>query len=245
MSNREIRRPHGASTCFLLIHGFCDTTDAMVTLADYLEKHQIASYSVLLAGHGTSPENLASTTWSEWYESVVNGLEKVLAWEYQQTIVAGLSLGSALSLLLAAKQKSMDGIVLLAPLIKLDSIALKFLPLLKHLMSFRSVDVEEAQQPYDVKRFKYNREPLSAYEELQKLTKSVREHLPQVTVPTLIIQGTKDTTLNPDYAEEAYQEISAEEKKLLMLPGAEHVITCHPSRKKAYPEILDFVNSIK
>lgn len=245
MSNRETRRPHGASTCFLLIHGFCDTTDAVVTLADYLEENKIASYSVLLAGHGTSPENLASTTWRDWYESAASGLGKVLAWEYQQTIVAGLSLGAALSLLLAAKEESMDGIILLAPLIQLDSIALKFLPLLKHLMSFRSVDVEESQKPYDVKRFKYDREPLSAYEELQKLTKAVREHLPQVTVPTLIIQGTNDNTLNPDHAKEAYQEISAKQKDLLMLPGAEHVITCHPSRKKAYPAIIDFIDSIK
>ena len=111
-------------------------------------------------------------------------------------------------------------------------------------MKWREIDVEAAQRVYDVKRFKLSKEPISAYHELFKLQKVTRKSLNNVVIPTIIVQGTEDKTIDPVSGQIAFDGISSEIKELHMIEGAEHVISCHPKRTEAYPHILKFVEKI-
>lgn len=237
-------RPEGASVAFLLVHGFCAAPNEMATLGAYLDKLGIASFAVQITGHGTLPENLRSTSWMDWFSSVQLGLEEVKSWNMKHVFVAGLSMGGALSLMLASERNDIDGLVLLAPAIMIPGLLPKLVPLLKFFWKYRAIDVIAAQEIYDVKRMKYDREPLSAYHELFKLQKEVRKSMTNVTVPTLILQGLKDRTINPDNGKLALDGISSMDKKLHLIQGAEHVITCHPTRNIAYPIVREFVERI-
>jgi len=182
---------------FLLVHGFSAAPDELRTLAQFLESQNIASFAVRVAGHSTSPDDLKRNTWSDWYNSVRDGFTLVKSWNPIHLLVAGFSMGGALSVLLAYDVRGVDGLVLLAPALKIGGVLPKLVPLLKHFVSDREVDFVRAQEPYEIKRTKYSREPVSTYHELFKLQKKARQNLRRITIPTVIIQGTNDRTINP------------------------------------------------
>jgi carboxylesterase len=188
-------RPEGANVAFLLIHGFCAGPDEMKTFADLLTSKGIASFSVQLAGHGTKPEDLEGTTWEDWYKSAEDGLTYVKTWNPEYLLIAGISMGGAISLMLAEKNEGINGLILFAPAIDLEGILPKFVPILKHFMKEREIDVVKAQEQYDVKRTKYAREPVWAYHELIKLQKEARKSMKNVTIPILIFHGSEDKSM--------------------------------------------------
>ena len=237
-------QPEGANIAFLLVHGLAASSDELATLGQYLVEKGYASFAVQLTGHGTTPEDFKSTSWQDWYESAKKGLEVVRSWNPDYTFIAGLSMGGLLSILLASEENEIDGLVLIGTALQVPGILPKFLPVLKYFKKWREIDVEQAQLVYDVKRFKYHKEPLSAYQELFSLQKVATKRLSEVTIPTIVLHGTKDKTIDPISGRIAYDNISSENKELHMIEGAEHVISCHPTRTEAYPLILKFIERI-
>ncbi|MHA1740608.1 MAG: alpha/beta hydrolase [Candidatus Thorarchaeota archaeon] len=237
-------RPEGARIGFLLIHGFCGNPQDMVSLAEMLRNHDIASFSVTLAGHSTTPEDLALNDEEAWYNSASEALDYVKSWGLSHVFVAGLSLGGLITLDLSIRRPDMTGIVLLSPAIKFGGVLGKLVPIVRRAMPYRKVDLSYLTELYDLPRTRYDREPLIAIERLLKYAKRIRKQLRKVTVPTLIIQSGADKTVNPKGAVYAFNRISSDIKELHMIAGAEHVITCHPARSQAYPLILDFVKRL-
>ncbi len=238
------RRPNGARIAFLLIHGFAAHVDELETLGEYLEENNLASFSVGIAGHGTSPEDLAETNRHNWYDSAREGLEYVLSWKNEATFVSGLSMGGLLTLALAAREEGIDGIIPISPAIKFGGFLARLIPVLKHFIPYRKVDLTKMPEMYAVMRFKYDRDPLVSIEELLVLAKEVREELSEVDCPALILQSGEDKTVDPRGAELVFNGISSDYKKLRLVAGAEHVLTCHRTRHQAYPMILDFVREV-
>ncbi|TFG34294.1 alpha/beta fold hydrolase [Candidatus Thorarchaeota archaeon] len=234
----------GANVAFLLVHGFCAAPDEMATLGDFLSERNISSFAVQISGHNTTPEELRHTSWQDWYKSIVDALEYIKAWSVEFIFVAGISMGGALSALLASENEGIDGLVLIAPALKIDGVLPKLVPFLKYIVKDRKIDIIKSQEKYDIKRTKYSKEPISAYHELFKLQQAVRQRLPRITIPTLIIQGTNDKTINPKNGQFAFNKISSIDKQLHLIEGAEHVIPCHPSRNDAYPLIEEFTKRI-
>jgi carboxylesterase len=216
----------------------------MRTLAQYLESSGIASFAVRLAGHGTSPSELKKVHWNDWYNSVFDGLMLVKSWNPIHIFVAGFSMGGALAAVLASMRNDIDGLVLIAPALKIYGVLPRFVPILKHVLKDRKIDVVKSQEKYDIKRSKYTEEPISAYHELFKLQKRARESLSNIATPTIIILGTNDKTINPVNAKIAFEGIRSEIKELHMIDGAEHVIPCHWTRVQAYIFINDFIGRV-
>jgi carboxylesterase len=238
------RRPEGARTAFLLIHGFGAHVDEVGTLGEFLEGHDIASFAVSIAGHGTKPEDLAETSHHDWYTSAKSGLEHVQSWGLDNTFVSGLSMGGLLTLALAARVEEIDAIVPMSPAVEFGGFLGKLVPVIKYFMPYRKVDLTTMPEMYDVMRFKYERDPLASIQELLTLAKEVKHELSNITCPTLILQSELDKTVDPVGAEIVFQKIGSETKRLHLVPRAEHVLTCHPARHQAYPLILDFVDEV-
>ncbi len=238
-----IRRPDGANVAFLLIHGFGADVDELASLGIELEERGIASFAVSVAGHGTSPEDLATKTKQDFYDSVLTGLDLIRSWNSRYIFIAGLSMGGTLTLLLAAKEKDIDGIVVFSPAVKMGGI-LRLLPIIKRFKKFRSVDLSYIPKMYDLPRKKYDRDSSNAAHEVMKLTSEVRKNLPKVTVPTLVIQSGADKTIDPSNGQYVYDSVNSIDKSLHVIEGAEHVITCHPTRQEAYPLVFKFIERI-
>jgi carboxylesterase len=237
-------RPDGANVAFLLIHGFLAAPDELQTFAQLLEEKGIAYFSVQLPGHGTKPEDLKGITWKDWFKAAQEALDYLQSWETKYVFLAGISMGGAISIMLASQNDGIDGMVLFAPAMKIDGILPKLVPVLKYVMKDREIDVVKVQEQYDVKRTKYAKEPVWIYHELFKLQKVARRQMEHVVIPTIIIHGTADKTINHKYGQLVYDSIKSEDKQIFLIEGGEHVIPCHHTRSEAYPHVKEFISRI-
>ncbi len=237
-------RPEGASTAFLIVHGFAAGIDQVASLADFLNGHSIASFSVSLAGHDGIPESLAKVSHLDWYDSVKAGYDEVKSWNPEHFFVAGLSLGGALSLRLVTKERDIDGLVAMSPAVYRKGVIHKFLPILKRVMSYRKIDLSYIPEMYDIHYSRVDREPLSVLLELFKVMKEVQSVLHEVELPTVVIQSGADKTIDPGNGPYVFERIASKDKELHIIEKAEHVITCHAKRFEAFEIIQQFVQRI-
>jgi carboxylesterase len=86
----------------LLLHGFTATPEEVRPLGDALARAGFPVRAPRLAGHATTPDDLARTGWRDWVASAEDALAALRA-EASRTAIAGASLGSLLALLLAAR----------------------------------------------------------------------------------------------------------------------------------------------
>ncbi|MGO9876730.1 MAG: alpha/beta hydrolase [Acidimicrobiia bacterium] len=100
--------PHGA----LVLHGFTGTPQSMRGLAEAFAAGGFAVELPLLPGHGTSVDDLATTTFAEWLQAVSHAYEELAA-RCERVVVAGLSMGATLAARLAARQAEVAGLIVI------------------------------------------------------------------------------------------------------------------------------------
>jgi carboxylesterase len=112
--------PHGA----LVLHGFTGTPQSMRGLASALAGAGFAVELPLLPGHGTSPEDMATTGWDDWAAAAEAAYEKLSA-NCDRVVVVGLSMGGTLTAWLATRHREIAGIVVVNGLIEPAAPALR------------------------------------------------------------------------------------------------------------------------
>ena len=144
----------GGPVGFLLIPGLGGTPAEMRFLAQGLARAGNTVLCPMLAGHGSSEEELTATTWQDWYTSVEAAHDR-LKTHCDVVLVGGLSAGAILALHLAEQRPSeIDGMTLFSPTLWPNGWAIpwyfEFYKLVRHrwLASwFRFMEVE----PYGIK----------------------------------------------------------------------------------------------
>ena len=117
--------PGGPLGC-LLIHGFTSTPYDVRSCGEFLAERGIAAEGVLLAGHGTTPEDLARTRLPEWLDSIREAHARLRA-RVPTVYALGISL-AANFLVYLAQELSFSGLILVG------------MPLhLKHRRSYRAL----------------------------------------------------------------------------------------------------------
>ncbi|CAM5302698.1 alpha/beta fold hydrolase [Streptomyces violaceorubidus] len=102
--------------------------------ARYLAARGLTVALPLLPGHGTRWQDMQVTGWQDWYAEVDREL-RVLRERCARVFVAGLSMGGALALRLAAKHgEAVSGVVVVNPANRMHGVAQHALPLLRHLV---------------------------------------------------------------------------------------------------------------
>jgi carboxylesterase len=98
----------------LVLHGFTGNPSSMRELA---RAFAAAGYHVelpRLAGHGTAVADMVPTRWSDWSGDAERALAALTA-RCAKVVVAGLSMGGALTLWLASRHENLAGIVCINP----------------------------------------------------------------------------------------------------------------------------------
>lgn len=110
----------GGRTGVLLVHGLCGTPTEMRFIANGLARDGYTVHCPQLAGHCGSEADLKATSWQDWYQSAEDGLMH-LASQCDRVIVAGLSTGAILGLLLTARHADrIAGLTLYSPTLWLN-----------------------------------------------------------------------------------------------------------------------------
>lgn len=101
----------------LVIHGFTGNPHSLRGLATACNAAGYAVELPLLPGHGTSVDDLATTSWHDW-SAAVEAVYQSLAARVDRVVVAGLSMGGALTCWLATRHPEIAGIVCVNPAVQ-------------------------------------------------------------------------------------------------------------------------------
>ena len=228
----ESRRPdpspfflEGGPVGLLLIHGFTGSPPEMRLVGDYAHKRGYTVSGPCLPGHGTTIEDANRYSWRDWVDQVAKALTELEA-RCEQVFVGGLSLGSLLTLYLAARHPGLAGMIAYSPAIRVTDPRSWMVAVLKYVVRQLPKPVPFSVDPMTESRlWSYEAYPASAAHEAMKLIRQVKGVLPQVRCPSLIIYSTADPDIHPEAAQFTYDHIGAEDKELVTLHNCGHCIT--------------------
>jgi carboxylesterase len=207
----------------LVVHGLTSTPQSVRALAETFAERGIDVEAVLLPGHGTTPEDLESTGWEDWYEAVRTALDRLRP-RCDRLFVCGQSMGGALALLAAAREP-VDGVMSLAGFVYLRDWRLRFLPIMKRVVRWRACIGNDIADPMRRDEVCYDRMSLRTVEQLVALGHAVRADLERVDAPALVMQSRIDHVVPPDTADFIYDSIRSNDKELVRLENSYHVIS--------------------
>lgn len=226
----------------LLVHGLTSTPQSMRAVGEYLAEHGIDVEAVLLPGHGTTPEDLESTSWEDWYEAVRAGLDRLRP-RCDRLFVCGQSMGGALAMRAAALEP-VDGLITLAGFVYLRDWRVKLLPVLRRVMRWRRSIGNDIADPEAYDEVCYARMSLQTVEDLIALGRDVQPLLPDIEVPALIIQSRVDHVVPPDTADYIYDHIASRDKELVRLEHSYHVISMDYERDLVAERCVRFMRHV-
>jgi len=230
----------------LLIHGFTGAPPEMRPMGEYLAQRGLTVAGPLLAGHGTTPEDLARTTWQDWYASIEAAFQGLRP-RCEKVFVAGFSLGAVLALHLAAHHE-LAGLVLMAPALWVRDWRMGLVPVLRHFIKFVAKDTNpqhsDLTDPEAYKRFwSYDVYPAAGVYQMFLLQRLVRSELERIRLPTLIIYATKDMSIAPQSGPLIYKRIPATDKELLVLHHSGHGLVADSECELVFQQLYAWITS--
>ena len=247
----------GSGTGLLLIHGFTGSPSEMRFLGERLSAQGFTVKAILLAGHGSVPEELAKKRWEDWLRDGKDGVAELRRF-CNKVVAIGLSMGGLLALELAAGGL-VDGVVSLnAPMVLMDwrtrlvGLAKPFVHYVEKAVARQdgegpsaSYDGASSQRQEGPERFHYTKIPLAALDSLNKAIPKVRKRLGRITCPALVMQSTKDQTVHPKSAQILSRGLGNTKPEVVYWRNSGHILTLGPEREAVALEITRFVRQIE
>lgn len=224
----------------LLIHGFTGSTAEMRPMGKYFHDLGFTVHAPLLAGHGTSPDEMTQTGWKDWWQSAAEGYERLRSFGCDKIYVAGLSMGGVLALRMA-REKQVNGVISMAAPMRFKNkkahVAWLLYPFVPYQIrnDVKEPHIEEAILPYD-------RTPVKCVASLRRLIIEVRSRLHKIKTPALVIQGGQDETIYPEDAQIIMDGLGSTDKELKWYPHSSHIIVLDHDREQMFVEILAFID---
>lgn len=224
----------------------------MRPLGDALAAAGFPVRAVRLAGHGTTPDDLARTGWRDWLASAAAGLEAQRV-ETPRTVVAGISLGALLGLHLAAgRPADVTALVCGATPLRLADRrtallrSLRWVPAVRRryaVLAKRGRDISDpvlraASRSYDVM-------PLPALLSLLELRGIVRRSLRRVTQPVLVLHGRQDHAAPVSNVAYLVRHLASRQVEEHVLERSWHVLTEDVERDLVARLTIDFLSRVE
>jgi len=227
----------------LLIHGFSGSPSEMRWMGERLAKFGWTVLGVQLSGHGTTPEDMAKTRWEDWAKDAEVGVSKLK--ESCDTVIGvGLSMGGLLTLHLAILGV-IDGLVTMnAPMVLADR-RTRFARLVRPFMKYvgKSKSATTLSKPI-TDRFVYDRIPVDGLISLNRGIVQVRSKLYQIKCPALLMQSTKDFTVNPVSVQIIRKKIQQVNPVVVYWEKSGHILTLGPEREEVTLKVHEFIQQL-
>lgn len=240
-------RIRGGTRGCLLIHGFAGTPPEMRGLGEFLAARGYDVMGPLLAGHGLTPEAMASTRWPDWARSAEAAYD-ALRRDCHDVFVAGQSLGGSLALHLAATRPEVKGVITMGAMaspIFFRDWRIKVIHGLKYVVRWHiPPDDSDLGDPTAVRLLhSYARRPTVCIESLMQLLRVLDRELPRVTVPALITHGRRDRTVDVANAPHIMARLGAADKQLVWFERSGHAVTVDLEHDALYATVLNWLNA--
>jgi esterase/lipase/1-acyl-sn-glycerol-3-phosphate acyltransferase len=233
----------------LLSHGYMAAPLEVKNLALYLGKMGFWVYVPRLKGHGTSPDDLAIRAYEDWVASIDRGYA-VISSICRNVVVGGFSTGAGLALDLAARINEVAGVFAVAAPLTLKDFSSKFAPAVdiwNRIMDRAYKDgpkKEFVENKPENPHINYLRNPISGVKEIERLMDDLEAKLPDLLMPTLIVQSRRDPVVDPKGSRKIFEKIGTQEKEYILFNFDRHGILLGEGAEKVYHAIGDFVRQI-
>lgn len=194
----------------LLIHGFPGTPAEMRPIAETLHQAGWTVQGLLLPGFGPEIPTLSEKTHDDWLNAA-NEAFSALKQPYQTTLLVGYSMGAALAMQTAARHAP-DALIAISPFWKLGTFWQRLAgrmvaPFMKTMTPFKKANFADAKFRADMARIMPDADlddpdtqatirsielPLRLFGEIGRAGQGAYNAVPDITVPTLVLQGTDD-----------------------------------------------------
>ena len=238
----------------VLSHGYKSSPKEIYELATYLHKEKgLSVYGVRLAGHGTCAEDLASSTWKDWYHSYDVGYTLLQAF-CRKIIVAGFSTGGLLAMLTASNpsKRVKAFITINSPLLLMDK-KNHLVPAVVWWKQFwNSIKSSNEKRTYiqtmtEYPETNYTKHALASVLQLKKLMQICQSRLSKITHPSLILQASRDNVVDPKSADIIHKKISTppQNKRLVTFNLKTHVMIKGECKQMVFREIGKFIDELE
>lgn len=197
-----------------------------------------------LPGHGTDPADLALTTWRDWLAEA----SRCLAVLHQRTpegsvVVAGLSMGGALTLALAEEHPGLAGVVAInAPVQAPPELAGGLAAMLEGGVDvIDSIGGDIADPEAD--EASYDATPLRPLLSMLTAGEVVRSRLGEIACPVLVITSRQDHVVNPEDSDVIAAAVGGPVERLF-LDKSFHVATLDYDRAELEAAAVDFASRV-
>nr|WP_202035935.1 alpha/beta fold hydrolase [Streptomyces mexicanus] len=243
MPGAEPFRHEGGEVGVLLCHGFTGCPQSLRPWAGYLAERGLTVSLPLLPGHGTRWQDMQVTGWQDWYAEVDREL-RLLRERCAHVFVAGLSMGGALALRLAAKHgDAVTGVVVVNPANKVHGLSAYALPVARHVVrTTKGIASDIAKE--GAAELGYDRVPLHAAHSLRTFFRLVDGELPQVTQPLLLLRSPQDHVVPPADSARILSRVSSVDVTEILLEHSYHVATLDHDADRIFEESLGFIGRL-
>lgn len=225
----------------VLSHGFTGSPASMIAWARFLADQGFAVRLPVLAGHATTWQELARTPWHRWYEGVEAAYQD-LARNTDAVVVAGLSMGGALALRLAALQP-VAGVVVVNPGLTIADPRARYAGMLKYLLrSVPAIGNDIRKEGVDERA--YARTPVAAVHQLAQLFRDTTDRLPQVSAPTLVFRSNIDRIVPESSLEVLQRRIGSAHLEVIRLENSYHVATMDHDQELIFERSAAFIEHV-
>ncbi|MBT3149752.1 alpha/beta fold hydrolase [Streptomyces sp. CHD11] len=239
----EPYRHEGGETAVLLCHGFTGSPQSLRPWAEHLAARGLTVSLPLLPGHGTRWQDLGVTGWQDWYAQVDREL-RLLRERSERLFVAGLSMGGALALRLAARHgDAVSGVMVVNPANKMHGVAAHALPVLRHLVPTTKGIASDIAKPGSTE-IGYEKVPLHAAHSLRNFFRLVDGELPQVTQPLLLMRSPQDHVVPPADSARILGRVSSTDVTEVLLEQSYHVATLDHDAERILEESTAFIGRL-
>lgn len=233
----------GSRTGIVLCHGFTGSPASMRPWGEFMAQQGFTVRLPLLPGHGTTPQEMANTSWQDWAGAVRAAVAELLE-RCDHVFVFGLSMGGTLALRMAEEfGDAISGIVLVNAAVHTEDPRAPFARYLRYVMPTLPAIGNDIKKP-GANEYAYNRVPVKSVLQLQQLWSVVRSEIALVTQPTLMLVSAEDHVVEASNGFWLAEHIPAQDKASIVLPDSYHVATLDNDAERIFTSSLAFVRRL-
>ncbi|MCH7587495.1 MAG: alpha/beta fold hydrolase [Chloroflexi bacterium] len=238
----------GNSPGMLLIHGFTAAPQEIRLLGSDLNSRGYATLGVRLFAHASKRKDVLRARFQDWIASVEDGYH-LLSDRCSSIVLIGLSLGGALALHAAGRLPCTAVIAMstpnrmppspmykrMRPILRPLSALIKFRP--KKISPWRDMQARNERVQYDFY-------PLRSLLELETMLDEMRNRLPHIQVPTLLIHSRTDAAVPVEHMDANFSLIGSQDKRRVWIEESDHIITADHARQEVFDAIGKFLQQV-
>ena len=236
-------RTDGRRVGVLVSHGFTGSPFSVRPWAEALAAEGYAVEMPRLPGHGTTWQDMNTTGWADWHAEIERAFAKLTA-ENDVVFVAGLSMGGALALRLAADHPGeVAGVILVNPAVHSERFDVKLLPVVKHLVAAFPAIGNDIKKPGG-EEHAYPKTPLKAAHSMFSAYKVLRGDLGRIVAPILYFRSREDHVVDPSSSRIIGAGVSSADYTERMLEDSYHVATVDNDAETIHVESIAVIRRI-